>query len=182
MKFPMNRANMKLTLIFLSVGVCMAKKGVMFETAEIPFMDPKYGTATCYSNKYNATTFLVNARVNFTTDLPLDSVVAVDIYKLSDNTYKKTALSMKKKICQFLDSGEYRIMWSSYMDERFNIPKKCPISKGYYMAKDIDPNRLVANELFNFLPSWSIKVEVAITSKNEPIMNMKFRFKVVDAY
>lgn len=54
--------------------------------------------------------------------------------------------------------------------------------QGVYKAVDIDPNRLVTNELFNFLPSWDIKVEVAITSKNVPIMNLKIRFKVVDGY
>ncbi|XP_045477578.1 uncharacterized protein LOC123682816 [Harmonia axyridis] len=173
---------MRFFLIFLLFGVCVAKKGIEFETTEVTYLDPQYGTATCSSNKFNATTFLINVRMNLTKDIPTDAMLAVDIYKLSDNTYKKTALSMKRKLCQFMESGEFKMMWSSYMDERFNIPKKCPFSRGYYKAVDIDPNRLVTNELFNFLPSWDIKVEVAITSKNVPIMNLKIRFKVVDGY
>ncbi|KAL3272821.1 hypothetical protein HHI36_014281 [Cryptolaemus montrouzieri] len=165
-----------LVTIFL-LSTCSAKKNIIFEKVELIDVDENYGTARVSANRYNKTSFFMDVEVNLTKNWPQDALLQMQIFKFSDNNYKKSALGYEKLMCEFIKKDKNRFFGSDYMKDKIRLADVCPI-KGYFWVK-ADPNRLLEN-IINFLPLWRCKAIFSIFNQKTVLFSTGFYFRVED--
>ncbi|KAK9885431.1 hypothetical protein WA026_010928 [Henosepilachna vigintioctopunctata] len=144
-------------------------------------MDPDYGTMSMSARRYNRTSFLLNVDISVTKSFPSDTYIKLDVYKLSENVYKKTALSYDKKFCDYIGPNQKKYFFENeVVKKKMHFMDRCPVKPDYYWMRDLDPIALMNVQFFSFLPLWQAKIVANIGPKMKPILIAEIYFEIMD--